>query len=229
MRKLLMTLPFLLPLPALAEEMPRLITITAEGQVVAVPDMATITLGVTTEGETGAEALSANSERMALVLAELSESGIESRDVQTQGLNLSPRWLHKNDGSQPEITGFVANNTVTVRVRDLAQLGSVLDSVVQQGANTFQGLQFGLADDSALSDEARRAAVAEARARAELYAEAAGVELGDLVSLTENGSYRPQLRMMEAAAMARDSVPIAEGEVTISATVTMVYAIEGGQ
>ncbi|SLN33756.1 26 kDa periplasmic immunogenic protein precursor [Pseudoruegeria aquimaris] len=228
MRKLLMTLPFLLPLPALAQEAPRQITVTAEGQVTAAPDMATVTLGVITEGETGAQALAANSERMTRVLAALEADGIAPADMQTSGLSVSPRWRQATAAGQREITGFVASNMVTVRVRELGALGGVLDGVMKQGGNSFRGVQFGLADGSALMDEARRAAVAEARARAALYAEAAGVDLGDLLSLSEAGSYRPQPRMMEAA-MARDSVPIAEGELTLSATVTLVYEIKDAE
>ncbi|MCV6584170.1 MAG: SIMPL domain-containing protein [Marinibacterium sp.] len=203
------------------------ITVTGQGQVFAAPDMATIRLGVTETDAEAARAMDATSQAMGTILARLTELGIAPRDVQTQSLQLDPIWQNRNGQSDqpPRITGYRASNQVMVRVRDLSELGGVLDALLQDGANDFGGLSFGIADPDDQMDAARRAAVADAMAKARLYAEAAGVTLGDVVSMSETGSARPQPRMMEAARVA-DAMPIAGGELGLSASVTMVFAID---
>ncbi|MEP3298878.1 MAG: SIMPL domain-containing protein [Pseudoruegeria sp.] len=226
MRKLMITMALLLPVPALADAPSRLITVTGAGQIAAAPDMATISLGVTSEGATSSEAMKENSAQVHMILESLAQAGIEPRDIQTNSLNLSPRWSQTKTGSNDrQIVGFVARNGVQVRVRALGDLSDVLGAAVDTGANQLNGLQFGLSDPKAHTDDARRAAVSDARDKAELYAQAAGVSLGSVVTITENGGYAPQPRMMEAAMMARDAVPVAEGEVTVNVTVTMVFEI----
>lgn len=217
-----------LPMAALAEDAPRRLTVSGEGRVEAVPDMATIHLGVSQRAATAREALEATSAAMAAVFDRLAVAGIAPRDMQTAGLSLNPAWEHHPNNQLPRIIGYDAQNGVTVRVRDLSSLGTVLDAVVSDGANQLHGLRFGLQDPAAQIDEARRRAVAEARRKAELYAEAAGVTLGDLISLDESGGYRPRPEMMmRGAAVAMDAaVPVAEGEVSLSAQVNMVYEIK---
>ncbi len=211
---------------ASAAESERAITVTGTAQIAAEPDMATINLGVTTQGRTAAAAVSANSDAMAKVLAKLSAAGIEDRDIQTSNFNVQPQWDQQRLSSgQRQIVGFWASNQLAVRVRDLDALGGVLDSVIEEGANTFNGLSFGLQEPEPLRDAARKDAVADARRKAELLAEAAGVTLGPLMSLTEfggGGAPQPMARMEMAMA---DSVPIAAGEVGITASVNLVYAI----
>lgn len=226
MRHLLLTAALMIPMATMASAAERLITVTGEGQVAATPDMATVSLGVTSEAKTSAEAMAANSAQMQMMLDSLTAAGIAAKDVQTNGLSLSPRWSQQNANTgEREINGFIARNSVMVRVRELALLSDILGASVDQGANQLNGLSFGLSDPKEKTDAARRDAVIDARAKAMLYAEAAGVELGDVVSISEQGAYTPRPMMMESAAMARDSVPVAEGEVTVSATVTMVYEI----
>lgn len=218
--------------PALAAETgPATITVTGEGQVEAVPDMATVSLGVTTEGDTASSALGANSDAVVAVIARLKAEAIEDRDIQTSGLSLGPRYDYGgSNGGQPKITGYVAMNTVTVRVRDIAAVGGVLDGVVSEGANTLNGLSFGLEDDAAALDEARRRAVADAVHKAALYAEAAGVKLGRVLSISEPAAV--QLRgtvMMAEASFAKAGaadVPVASGEVNLGASVSIVYEID---
>ncbi|WP_095590009.1 SIMPL domain-containing protein [Actibacterium ureilyticum] len=229
MRPLILALALLLSsaLAGLAETTPpRTITVTGQGQVQAAPDMATITLGVVHQARTAQAAMAATSDATAAMLNTLAEAGVASRDMQTSDLALDPQWDHNRaqTGQPPAVVGFVARNTVSVRVRDLDSLGSVLDAVLQAGANSFRGLQFGLQDPDPLTDEARRNAVANARHKAALYAEAAGVTLGPLQQIRENGgAVQPvQLEVME---MARASVPVAQGEVGLNAQVTLVYAI----
>jgi uncharacterized protein YggE len=203
------------------------ITVTGEGRVDQAPDMATVSLGVTTEGATAAEALGANSGEIAKVLERLGSAGIEPRDVQTTGLSVSPNWQHNSSGEAPRIAGFIANNGVTVRVRALDGLGAVLDAAVQDGANQLNGVEFGLQEPRPAQDEARRRAVADARARAELLAEAAGVKLGAIRSINETMAApmpMPAFRMA-AEAVAGAPVPVAAGEVATTANVTIVWEI----
>lgn len=214
--------------PAVAADMPATISVTGEGRIEAAPDMATISLGVTTEAATAGAAMAANSDGVRAVIERLKATGIEDRDVQTSGLSLGPRYDYgRSDGAPPTIVGYTASNMVTVRVRALDTLGSVLDGVVSDGANTLNGLSFGIAEDGEVIDEARRRAVAEARHKAELYADAAGVALGRVISISEPGGYSPPMpmAMAEASFAKGGDVPVAPGEVSFAATVTMVYEI----
>ena len=216
-----------LALPAMAEDhIPATVTVTGEGHVETAPDLATLSLGVVTEADTASAAMTANSEQLAAVLERLKTAGIAPRDVQTSGLSMGPRYDYgRSDGTPPKLVGYSVSNMVTVRVRVLDELGGVLDGVVSDGANALSGLSFGLADDSAALDEARKRAVADARRRAELYAGAAGVTLGRVLSISEaGGGYAPK-PMLEASFARSAEVPVAGGEVNISANVSIVYEI----
>lgn len=214
-----------LSLPAMAQEAPPVLTVTGTGEVTAEPDMATLSLGVTQLAPTAAAAMQATSDGAAQILAALVATGIARRDLQTQALSLSPNWNNRayDSGQAPKIDGFIASTTISVHVRDMAVLGNVLDKVIAEGANTFQGMQFSVQEPEPLLDDARRAAVADAMRKAQLYADAAGVSLGPVLSLSEAGNSGPQLKMMEAARSLDGA--IAAGEVTMSADVTMVFQI----
>jgi uncharacterized protein YggE len=212
---------------AAAEERATL-TMTGEGRSAAAPDMATITLGVVAEADTARAAMDEASASVAALLEALTAAGIEGRDVQTSALTLNPLWnTYSSTPSKPEITGFTAANTVTVRVRALDGLGQVLDRVLDTGANSFNGLQFGLQDPQPAEDAARAAAVADARRKAELVAGAAGVSLGPIVSITEAGGVAPPQPMMRMDAAMAESVPVAAGELEIVRHVTIVWEIGG--
>ncbi len=214
-----------------AEQQPARLTVTGEGRATAAPDMATISLGVMAADVEAALAVREMSDRMAAVLNRLTEAGIEPRDVQTSGLSVTPRWQDqpRNGGKQPVIEAFVASTQVTVRVRDLDSLGGLLDAVVQDGANTFRGLTFGLQEPQPKQDEARQAAVKEAARKAALYAEAAGVALGPILSIDENGGGQPRMMRAEMASFAADDgMPVAAGEVGLSASVTITYSLQTG-
>ena len=213
---------FSLAIPAGAEGR---IIVTGEGSVETAPDMATLSLGVTTEAKDAAEAMSTNSEATASVLERVAAAGVEPRDVQTSGLSLSPNWANDQSTGMNSIVGFVANNQVTVRVRDLKALGGILDDVVRNGANTFNGLTFGLQNPDPVMDEARKEAVAEALRKATLYAEAAGVTLGPIAELSERMGGGPEPMYARSGAMMEAAVPVAEGEVSISAQVTVEFEI----
>ncbi len=211
--------------PALADT-PGQITVSGDGSVSAAPDMAIMTMGASADADSANTAMDETSAITSAILDRLTEAGIASKDIQTSDLSLTPMWSNQSstDGRR-RIEGYRASNRVTAKVRDLDVLGPVLDAVLSEGATNLGGLQFTISDPEPLMNEARRKAVADARARAELFAEAAGVTLGRLLSLSENGSRAPRPEMRSMARAADASVPVAEGETEISAAVTLVYAI----
>ena len=216
-----LVLPFATPL--LAEEVTRSISVTGTGMIEAAPDMATLMIGVTTQGATAAEALAENSKATDAVIARLTASGVEARDMQTSNLSINPNWTGY-DSSTPTISGYVASNMLTVRVRALDTTGAVLDAAGADGANTLNGLTFGLADPEPAYNDARKEAVADARAKAELLAAAAGVKLGQVLSISDAGA------MTDPAPMYRDAVsaspvPVVGGEVGLVANVSVTWEI----
>lgn len=210
--------------PALAQEAPApLLNVTGIGTIEAAPDMASLSIGVTTQGETAVAALAANSAAMEAVMARLAAAGVEARDMQTSNLSVNPNWTGY-DTNSPTISGYIAANMLTVTIRDLAGLGQVLDAAVQDGANTLNGLSFGFVDPGPLLDEARKEAVADARARAELLAAAAGVKLGRIVSISEGTAPEGPIPLYKAE-LAAAPVPVAGGEMNVEAAVTIFYEI----
>lgn len=200
------------------------ITVTGEASIAATPDMATVSLGVTTEGATAAEAMAANSTALTAVIDRLKGAGIAANDLQTSNLSLNPNWTGYESGSTPQISNYMAMNMLNVRVRDLASLGSVLDASIADGANTLNGITFDLSAPRPVQDEARRAAMTDAVAKATLYAEAAGVKLGKIMSIAEQQNYGgPMPVFMEAKAAA--PVPVAAGQIALQSLVTVTYEI----
>jgi hypothetical protein len=221
----LLALALVLPLatPALSEEQTAMITVTGTGTVETAPDIATLMIGVTTQGATAAEALAANTAALEAVLARLNTAGIEASDLQTSNLSLNPNWTGY-DSAAPTISGYVASNLLTVRVRKLETLGAVLDAAVADGANTLNGLTFGLADPEPALNRARTDAVEDARAKAELLARVAGVTLGRLVAIREAGTATDPVPMFRAEVSAAP-VPVEGGALGLSASVTLEYEI----
>lgn len=203
-----------------------IISVTGRGQASGAPDMAVISLGVQTEGEDAAGTLAANNEKQAAVLAALKAAGVEARDLQTSGLSLNQRMSYP-DGQAPQLVGYSASNMVTVRVRDLEALGAVLDQAITAGATNLANLEFQREDDAALMDEAREAAVTDAIHRATLYAAAAGVTLGPVLSISETPAQVPQRPVPVMARMAADaqSVPVEAGELGLTVEITVEFAL----
>lgn len=226
-RAVVLAAPLLLPLTseAFAESLPT-ITVVGEGSIEGAPDMAVLSLGVTTEGATAAEAMSANTASLKIVLERMKSAGIAERDVQTSNLSLNPNWTGYDSGATPKIAGYTASNQVMIRIRDLPRLGEVLDAAITDGANTLNGLSFGLSNPRPAMDLARAEAVADAHARATLLVEAAGAKLGKIVSISETGGYSQPAPMFRAAGDAMpEAVPVQGGEVATLANVTVVYEI----
>ncbi|MDP3803339.1 SIMPL domain-containing protein [Brevundimonas sp.] len=202
------------------------LNLSAYGEVRTAPDMATISFGVVTEAATAAEAMSQNAARMNQVMAALRRAGIAERDVQTSGLNLSAQYDYVQN-EPPRLRGYQANNRVTVIINDLDAVGATADAVVAAGVNQIDGISFGLKDPTAAENQARQLAVRNLQAKAALYAQALGVELGGIRSLSEGGGYSPQppQPMYARAEMAMDaaSTPVAAGQLTVRIDITGVY------
>ncbi|WP_116131458.1 SIMPL domain-containing protein [Tropicimonas sp. IMCC34043] len=212
-----------------AQQDPGRLTVTAEGRVEVAPDMAVVTLGVVAEDPDAEVAIARMTEGMEGVMSVVEAAGIAPRDVQTSSLTLSPRWSERrdDDATPPKIESFVASMQVTLRQRDLDGLGALLDQVVKGGANSFRGLSFDLQEPQEAEDAARLAAVAEARRRAELYAGAAGVRLGPILTIDEIGGSSPMMFKSDMAEFrgAAASIPVASGELSISSTVAITWSL----
>jgi uncharacterized protein YggE len=202
------------------------LNLSAYGEVKATPDMATISFGVVTEAPTAAEAMTQNAARMNEVMTALRRAGIPAGKIQTSGLNLSAQYDYV-ENQPPRLRGYQASNQVTVIIEDLTKVGSTADAVVSAGVNQINGISFGLKDPTAAENQARQLAVRNLQAKAALYAQALGVDLGGVRSVTEGGGYMPQppRPMYARAEMAMDAggTPVSAGELTIRIDITGVY------
>lgn len=213
---------------------PRQITVTGESTLQVAPELATITLGVTEEAGEAAAAMATVSDAMTAVIARLKDAGIAAEDMQTQQISMHPVWSQDrsyDSGGRREITGFEASNTLMVRVRDLDGLGPVLDKVLAAGANRFQGLNFGVEDPSAVTGRIRGEAVKDAIRKAQQLAEAAGMELGPVRSISEHGGGGGPRPMMAMDMARQESMPIEAGELTFTHNVSVVFdmSVPGGE
>lgn len=202
------------------------LSVSGQGEARVAPDLATIQLGVTTQAPGAAEAMEQNATRQTAVIDALADAGIAPADIRTSGLTLSP-MLDYAEGRAPTVTGYQAGNMVSVRVRDVTRLGAVLDSVVAAGANEINGIAFTREDSAATRDEAQREAVKDARHKAGVLAEAAGLTLGPVLVLRDApASEGPRPMMMEArAAGDAAKMPIAAGDLAVAAMVEMEFAL----
>lgn len=211
------------------------IVVTGKGEAAVAPDMAIIGVAVMREAETAREALDQNNQAMADVIAAMKEAGIEDRDLQTAGLSINPRYVYPNDNNdetEPRIVAYQVTNNLTVRVRDLDRVGEVLDQSVTLGVNQGGSIAFVNDDPSEATAEARRKAVEDAMGRARTLAETAGVELGDVIQISERSAPPPipypQPQMMRMAADAgAESVPVQAGENSYVVHVDVTFEIGG--
>lgn len=202
----------------------RYISVAGEGTANVLPDLAVIQAGVTTQGKSARGASEANSAAMAKVHAALKAGGIAERDVQTARFSIRPVYEARREGDS-RITGFQASNQVTVKVRALGELATVLDQMIAAGANDISGIHFTVSEPSRLLDDARAAAVADARRKAEQLAAAAGARLGRPIAIVEdNGRVVPMERMAMRAAPAA-APPIATGEETLRVQVSVTFEL----
>jgi uncharacterized protein YggE len=220
----------LLAAPALAQTMPPpAISVTGEANVSVTPDQARIDSGVTSDAKTAREASEANNAAMSKVLLALKGAGIEEKDYQTSRLSLQPQFAANYKPSERAgIVSFRASNRVTVKIRDVTKVANVIDVLVGAGANEIGGINFTVTQASKHLDEAREKAIADARRKAEIYAKAAGVTLGEPISISEDGAPTPVFRGKMAAQMAAGA-QVAPGEETLSVTVSVSWAIKPAQ
>jgi uncharacterized protein YggE len=206
----------------------RTIIVTGNGEATAAPDMALLNLGVDTEGATAAEALRKNSSAMDATIKSLRDAGVDKKDIQTSGLNVSAKYDYSRDNSPPRLTGYQASNRVSVKLRNLDKAGAVIDKAVSVGANRLDSISFAFNDPKPIVNAARKDAVADARSKAELYADAAGVKLGPVMQISDSFTQRPGPIMVTSARMqmADQAAPIEPGESSVSASVTIIYGIE---
>ena len=226
-----LTMAFMLPAVASAQSPAPLQPITgtrldivAEGEVVRTPDIATISAGVVTQAASAAQAMSENARLMAAAVAALKRAGVADRDIQTSSLALNPQYRY-GENKPPVITGYQASNQVSVRFRDIKRAGAVLDALVAVGANQINGPSFGIDKPEAALDEARTGAIAKARARADLYARAAGLSVKRILTISEAGGYAPpppmpMMRSMEKAAQADTAIEAGEQKLAVSVAVS---------
>jgi hypothetical protein len=228
-----LTLALALAAPAAAvaaDQPPPRIVVTGEGESTIAPDMALLSLSVMREAATAREALTANNDAMAAVISALRASGIAERDLQTAGVQISPRYDYtpKPDGTQEaKLVAYQVTNTLSVRVRDLAKTGEILDKTVSLGVNQGGGVSFTNDDPSKVMTDARRKAVADAVAKATTLTEAAGVQLGKILEISETSYAQPPMPMLQkyAAGAAADSVPIQAGENAYRVQVNVTFEL----
>ena len=212
---------------AIADQaLPRTISVTGNGSATSPPDMATINTGVVTQGKNAADAMKANNEIMAKLMAALKAQKIPAKDIQTSDFSVSPQYARDDRGrTQQEIVGYRVSNQVRVVIRNLPELGKVLDTLVSTGSNRVSGISFGITDSDGILNEARNNAIADARSKANLYAQALGIKVGKVVSVSESSVIAPRPQFFARAAMADSAVPIASGEQELTATIDVVFAI----
>jgi uncharacterized protein YggE len=201
--------------------------ISAEGQVTRDPDIATLTAGVVTQAVTAATAMADNAKRMATSVAALRRAGVADKDIRTASLNLQPQYRYA-DNQPPAVTGYQASNQLIVTFRDIKQAGPILDALVAQGVNQISGPDFALEHPDAALDEARAQAMQKARAKADVYARAAGQSVKRIVAISEGGSYSPQppRPMVMMAARMKESTDLQPGAEKIGVTVNVTFELQ---
>ncbi len=216
--------------PAMAQaDAVRTITVTGEGEVSGVPDQAQLSAGVATVALTANAALAENARKMTSVFAALSRIGVPQREMKTSNFSVSPQYppYNQNNTGPQKIVGYQVSNQLDVTLDDVKTLGPALDALVAAGANQINAISFSLRDPQALLASAREQAVADAIARAQTYAKAAGVTLGPILSLQDGAMETPRPVYFAAKlAAAPPPTPTAAGEQSVTASVSIVFEIK---
>lgn len=221
---LLAAVPFL----AHAADTGTLVKVSATGEVRRAPDVAQLGVGVITTAPDAKAALAANATQMTRVVESVRKAGIADKDIQTTGVSLQPQYAYR-ENQAPTITGYQAQNRVSVTVRDIGKTGDVLDAFVAAGANQVDGPSFALDKPEVALDEARAQAIQQARARADLYAKTLGMKVARIVSIDETGTgFEPPrpMPMMKAAMADAASTPVMPGEQVHAVTLNVVFELE---
>lgn len=203
--------------------------ISSQSEIKATPDTATISAGVVTVAKTASQAMQDNATKMSTVFAAIKKAGIDDKDVQTSGIALNPQYQYA-EKQPPQIVNYQATNTVTIKIRDLKNISSVFDQLIAQGINQLNGPNFLVDNPDRFMDTARADAVKKAMIRAKTYADAAGLKVKRIISMSEQTGYMPPqpimaMRAMDAK-MEAASVPVATGQVEMSVTLNTVFELE---
>jgi uncharacterized protein YggE len=203
------------------------VTVQGQGKVIYVPDVGYLSVGVSSKGTTSQEAWDKNNAVVKKLFDALKAHGIDPKDLQTSGLSIRPEYIHRKD-QEPLLVGYVAGYDLKITVRKLAELGTVLDDLVKNGANRNVNIAFGCANVDNLMDEARTRAIADARKKANLYATGAGAKLGRVLEISEVEAWEPtrhQLQLEDAKAIPA-ALQIAQGQQELSVRIRVVYGLE---
>jgi uncharacterized protein len=211
----------------------RTLRVEGKGEARAEPDEAWIELAVETQGSTAKAAGEDNARKMERVIAAMTGAGIPRKEMDTRNYSVYPEYTQPNPSLEPKLRGYRANNTLSVHVRELPRLGDLIDRALAAGANRVDGVRFRLSKEDAVKAEALRQAVERARRTAEVLAGALGVRLGpvlDASTVTEPPQFYPaRMAMMEAGGKSASTTPILPEEQTVTAQVTLIYAIEAAR
>jgi uncharacterized protein YggE len=204
--------------------------VSVTGETTRVPDVAIISAGVVTRAPTARAAIQQNAARMERVIAALRSAGVAERDIQTSSVSLNPEYVYEANKA-PRLTGYTANNTVTIRFRDIGSSGQILDALVAEGANQINGPNLTIDKPQSAMDEARANAIAIGRARADLYARSLGMRVARVVSISESGGYYappppPPMVERDGAVMAMSRTQIVPGEQKLQVTLAMTFELQ---
>lgn len=210
------------------DEPQRTLSVSGTGQVSAQPDVAVASLGVQTEAEEAAAALTQNNQQMQALLDALQAAGIAEEDIQTQVVRLQPQYEQPEPQTQgtPQLVGYRATNLLEVRVEEISSLGEILDAAVQAGGNRIENIRFEVSDPSELLDQAREAAWNDALHKAEQLAELAGSELGPVMTISETGSPPRPVVEQAVGAQAEARVPIQPGTQTVEISIHVSWTLQ---
>lgn len=219
--------PARIPSPAASSSSPRTITVPGEGRVGVRADLAELRVGIALTEETVQGARTAGAVALQGVLSRLRTLGIKSADIQTSIISMTPAYDYSSNRNPPRLVGYALTNTVSVTIRDLERVGDVIDGALTSGATTLDNVTFRVANPKPAQRQARELAVADARARAETLAAAAGVQIGAVVSISEGGAATPFAPYAAVRSMAAqdESTPVEAGTNEISVAVTVTFTI----
>lgn len=208
-----------------------LLSLSVTESIESAPDMATVNTGVQTSALAAKDAMAQNAAQMDKLIAALLKGGIARKDIQTSGINLSPRYDYSNrtEGEGPRFLGYEASNQLTVQVRKLDKAGELVDAMVTAGATNINGPTFGIAEPDKLLDQARTKALATAQTRANLYAQATGYRSAKLIAISEGGGFQPPMPVFGMRAMSADAAPqtkIEPGQISSAMSLNVQYVLE---
>jgi uncharacterized protein len=204
---------------------PARVIVDGDGQISLPPDYARIRGGITTRAKTAKEAAAANAKQMTAIIVALGDAGVEQKDIQTSHFSIQPVYAAPAPNTEPKLTGFSVSNQVSVAIRQIAHAGEILDHLVELGATDISGIELLHSDASKALDQAREAAIRDARRKAEVYAKAAGLTLGDVIWITEEQRYAPPVPFAATRAAMAPAPPIAAGEDTLHVSITVGFNI----